>query len=60
VQVRRVVHLGDKVRVEAQIDGAGLLYAQLSRYDDALRELEPGARVEVDVAHVRSYPLSPA
>jgi sulfate transport system ATP-binding protein len=59
-QVRRVVHLGDRVKVEAQIDGAGLLFAQLSRYDDALRELEPGARVEVDVAHVRSYPVAPA
>jgi sulfate transport system ATP-binding protein len=59
-QVRRVVHLGDRVKVEAQIDGAGLLCAQLSRYDDALRALEPGARVEVDVAHVRSYPVGPA
>jgi sulfate transport system ATP-binding protein len=58
--VRRVVHLGDKVKVEAQIDGAGLLCAQLSRYDEALRELEPGARVAVDVAHARSYPVAPA
>jgi sulfate transport system ATP-binding protein len=56
-QVRRVVHLGDRVKVEAQVDGAGLLCAQLSRYDDALRALQPGARVEVDVAHVRSYPV---
>jgi sulfate transport system ATP-binding protein len=58
--IRRLVHLGDRVKVEAQVDGAGALFAQLSRYDDALRELEPGARVAVDVAHVRSYPLSPA
>jgi sulfate transport system ATP-binding protein len=58
--VRRVVHLGDRVKVEAQVDGAGLLCAQLSRYDEALRELEPGARVEVDVAHVRSYPVTSA
>jgi sulfate transport system ATP-binding protein len=57
--VRRLVHLGDRVKVEAQVDGAGVLFAQVSRYDPVLRELEPGARVAVDVEHARSYPLSP-
>ena len=55
--VRRLVHLGDRVKVEAQVDGAGSLCAQVSRYDPVLRELEPGARVAVDVEHARSYPL---
>jgi sulfate transport system ATP-binding protein len=57
--VRRLLHLGDRVKVEAQVDGAGILFAQLSRYDPALQGLEPGARVAVDVAHARSYPLTP-
>ena len=53
--VRRVIPLGDRVRVEAAIDGAGPLFAQFPRRSSLLHGIEPGARIEVEVTKVRAY-----
>jgi len=55
--VRRVVPLGDRVRVETTIDGAGPLFAQFPRRSSLLAGIEPGARVAVEATHVRAYPV---
>jgi sulfate transport system ATP-binding protein len=53
--VRRVLPLGDRVRVEAMLDGAGPLFAQFPRRSSLLRGIEPGSRVAVEVTQVRAY-----
>jgi sulfate/thiosulfate transport system ATP-binding protein len=55
--VRRVVPLGDRVRVETEIDGAGPLFAQFPRRSSLLAGIEPGARVAVEATRVRAYPV---
>jgi sulfate transport system ATP-binding protein len=55
--VRRVVPLGDRVRVETVIDGAGPLFAQFPRRSSLLAGIEPGARVAVEATRVRAYPV---
>ncbi|HEU4453850.1 MAG TPA: ATP-binding cassette domain-containing protein, partial [Longimicrobium sp.] len=56
--VRRVVPLGDRVRVETEIDGAGPLFAQFPRRSSLLAGIEPGARVAVEATRVRAYPVT--
>ncbi len=53
--VRRVRPLGDRVRVEATIDGAGTLFANFPRRSSLLRGIAPGSRVAVEVTQVRAY-----
>jgi sulfate transport system ATP-binding protein len=55
--VRRVIPLGDRVRVETEIDGAGALFAQFPRRSPLLAGIEPGARVSIEATHVRAYPV---
>ena len=54
--VRRVVPLGDRVRVEATLDGAGPLFAQFPRRSSLLHGIEAGSRIAVEVTAVRAYP----
>jgi sulfate/thiosulfate transport system ATP-binding protein len=53
--VRRVLPLGDRVKVEAGIDGAGSLFAQFPRRSSLLRGIEPGCRIAVEVTRSRAY-----
>ena len=53
--VRRVVPLGDRVKVEAVVDGAGSLFAHLPRRSTLLQGIEPGTRVDVEVTRMRAY-----
>jgi sulfate transport system ATP-binding protein len=55
--VRRVVPLGDRVRVEAAVDGAGPIFAHFPRRSSLLHGIEPGARIAVEVTRARAYPL---
>ena len=55
--VRRVLTLGDRVRVEAVIDGAGPLFAQFPRRSSLLHGVEAGKRIAVEVTHARAYPI---
>jgi sulfate transport system ATP-binding protein len=54
--VKRMLTLGDRVRVEAAVDGAGTIFAQFPRRSSLLNGLEPGCRIEVEVTHARAYP----
>jgi sulfate/thiosulfate transport system ATP-binding protein len=54
--VRRVFPLGDRVRVEAEVDGGAPLFAQFPRRSSLLHGIEPGTRIEVEVTHARAYP----
>jgi sulfate transport system ATP-binding protein len=55
--VRRVLPLGDRVKVEAAIDGAGLLFAQFPRRSSLLHGIEPGCRIAVEVTKSLAYPI---
>lgn len=54
--VRRTIPLGDRVRVEATIDGVGDLFAQFPRRSSLLRGVEPGCRIAVEVTRALAYP----
>lgn len=54
--VERVVTLGDRVRVQALLDGAGPILAQFPRRSSLLRGIEPGCRIQIEVTTARSYP----
>lgn len=55
--VRRIIPLGDRVRVEAVLDGDGPIFAQFPRRSSLLHGVEPGARIAVEVTSARVYPL---
>jgi sulfate transport system ATP-binding protein len=56
--VQRMVTLGDRVRVYANIDGAGPITAQFPRRSSLLKGVEPGCRVQVEVTTARAYPAA--
>ncbi len=55
--VERVLPLGDRVKVEARMDGAGPLFAQFPRRSSLLRGIEPGARIHVEITTARVYAM---
>ena len=55
--VQRVVTLGDRVRVYANVDGAGPIVAQFPRRSSLLRGIEPGSRIQIEVTTARTYPV---
>jgi sulfate/thiosulfate transport system ATP-binding protein len=57
--VTQLFPLGDRVKVEATIDGAGVLMAQFPRRSSLLRGIEPGCRIAVEVTQARAYPGGP-
>ncbi|HXS15829.1 MAG TPA: ATP-binding cassette domain-containing protein, partial [Polyangiaceae bacterium] len=56
--VERVVTLGDRVRVQAIVDGAGPIVAQFPRRSSLLKGITPGCRIQVEVAAARTYPAN--
>jgi sulfate transport system ATP-binding protein len=56
VTVRRLTALGDRVRVEAEIDGLGPVLAHFPRRSSLLREVEVGCRASLEVTQARAYP----
>ena len=59
--VRRVMTLGDRVRVEAEIDSVGApIFAQFPRRSSLLHGVEPGCRIAVEVTQARAWPIAPA
>ena len=56
--VRRIIPLGDRVRIEAILDSGPPLIAQFPRRSSLLRGIEPGSRIEVEVTRARAYPTS--
>jgi sulfate transport system ATP-binding protein len=53
--VQRVQTLGDRVKVEATIDGGGPLFAHFPRRSSLLHGIEPGCRISVEVTRARAY-----
>ncbi len=54
--VRRVTTLGDRVRVEAWIDGAGVpIFAQFPRRSSLLTGVEAGQRIAVEITQSRAF-----
>lgn len=53
--VRRLHTLGDRVRVEAALDGVGPLFAQFPRRSSLLVGIEPGCRIAVQITKARAY-----
>jgi sulfate transport system ATP-binding protein len=56
--VTRVADVGDRLKVEASIDGAGGIIAHVPRFGIAASELATGVRVTIDAARHRAYALS--
>ncbi len=54
--VQRVVTFGDRVRVQALVDGAGPIVAQFPRRSSLLKNIVPGSRVQIEVTTARAYP----
>jgi sulfate/thiosulfate transport system ATP-binding protein len=48
--------LGDRVKVEASLDGVGALFAQFPRRSSLLQGIEPGCRIAVQITKARAYP----
>jgi sulfate transport system ATP-binding protein len=56
--VQRVVTFGDRVRVQAEVDGAGPIVAFFPRRSSLLRGIEPGCRAQIEVTTARAYPAA--
>ena len=56
--VRRVIPLGDRVRIEAALDHGPPIIAQFPRRSSLLHGIEPGSRIEVEVTRARAYPTN--
>jgi sulfate transport system ATP-binding protein len=56
--VQRVVTFGDRVRVQAEVDGAGPIVALFPRRSSLLRGIEPGCRAQIEVTTARAYPAA--
>ena len=54
-RVVRMTTLGDRVKVEAQIDGAGRIYSQFPRRSSLLLGIEPGCRIHIEVTLSRAF-----
>ncbi len=55
--VRRVLPLGDRVRVEAVLDDGGSIFAHFPRRAPVLHTVEEGARMGVHVTEARAWPI---
>jgi len=53
--VRRIIPLGDRVRVEAEVPEVGDLFAHFPRRSSLLRGVEPGCRIAIEVTRARAY-----
>jgi sulfate transport system ATP-binding protein len=55
-RVTRTMTLGDRVKVEAVIDGGPVIYSQFPRRSSLLAGIEPGCRIQIEVTLARLYP----
>ena len=59
--VRRVMTLGDRVRVEAWLDDVGEpIFAQFPRRSSLLHDVEAGRRIAVEITQARAWPVGDA
>jgi sulfate/thiosulfate transport system ATP-binding protein len=57
-RVSRMMPLGDRMRVEAVLDGGIALFGQFPRHSRLLDGVEPGCRIAIDVSHARAWPIT--
>ena len=50
--------LGDRVKVEAIIDGGHTIFSQFPRRSSLLAGIEPGCRIHIQTTLARIYPTS--
>ena len=53
--VARVMPVGDRVRVEANLDHGGPVFAQFPRRSSLLADVVPGARIAVQITRARAW-----
>jgi sulfate transport system ATP-binding protein len=58
--VVRTTTLGDRVKVEAVIDGGMPIFSQFPRRSSLLHGIEPGCRIHIEVTLARVFPLPSA
>jgi len=56
--VNRMLYLGDRVKVDATIEGVGPIFAQFPRRSSLLVGIEPGSRIGIEVTLARAFPAS--
>ena len=56
--VERVFALGDKVRVDARLDDGRPIFAQFPRRSSLLKDVAPGARIQVEVTRAHLYAVT--
>lgn len=56
--VSRVIPLGDRVKVEAQLDGGIPIWAQFPRRSSLLQGVEAGVRIGIEVTRARAYAMA--
>ncbi len=57
-RVSRVLPLGDRMRVEAVLDGGTPIFGRFPRHSRQLDVVEAGSRIAIEVKHVRAWPLA--
>lgn len=55
-KVVRMIPLGDRVKVEAILDGVGSIFSQFPRRSSLLHGIESGCRIHIEVTLARIYP----
>ncbi len=55
--VRRLIPLGDRVRIEATVDGVGDIFAHFPRRSSLLKDVRPSSRIAIEVTLARAYPI---
>ncbi len=55
-RVVRMMTLGDRVKVEALIDGGQTIFSQFPRRSSLLTGIEPGCRIHIEATLARVYP----
>jgi sulfate/thiosulfate transport system ATP-binding protein len=56
--VTRVLPFGDRVKIEAAIDGGTGILAQFPRRSSFVQGVETGCRIDIEVTHARAYPVA--
>jgi sulfate transport system ATP-binding protein len=56
--VARVMPIGDRVRVEANLDHGGPVFAQFPRRSSLLNDVRPGSRISVEITRARAWRAS--
>lgn len=54
--VRRIIPLGDRVRVHAEVDGLGPIVGQFPRRSSLLEGMAAGSRIQIEITKARAYP----